>query len=94
PRPYSNIQVDSIRIIAEQNNAHFLLAAIPDLLSGTTSVKQVPYLFDSLQYYQSPVPVEDYNKEDGHFTDDGHLKYANFIQHLVDSLLSRGTKPQ
>ncbi len=83
-KPYSNIQIDSIRTIAEGNNCKFYLVVIPDILSKKNSNPAlVSGLFENMPYNISPVPKGDYCT-DGHFNDEGHRKYAEFLEKLIE----------
>lgn len=85
-KPYSNVQVNNIKSLAEQHGAKFILLAISDLQFGRLKKPEdFPGLFDSIEYYSPPVQPEDYKASDGHYNEEGHRKHAEFIRQLVNT---------
>jgi lysophospholipase L1-like esterase len=85
-KPYCNVEINEIKTIAEQNGSRFILSSIPEVYTFTFNTKKdFPDLFEGLDFVEMPVTRNDYKLDDGHFNDDGHKKYAAFL----DSIISR-----
>jgi hypothetical protein len=86
PYPYCNDELSEIKKIAEANGAKFILSSIPEVYRFVHQTKKdFPDVFDTIPYHEMTVSKSDYVLSNGHFNDDGHKKYAAFI----DSLLGR-----
>jgi hypothetical protein len=85
-KPYSNVELDSIRSLTEQSGAKFILSVIPDIQNDALKdPRNTPYLFENLKYSLFPAKKELYNMGDGHFNDKGHMVYANFLDSIIKS---------
>lgn len=87
--PHSNAQIADIKAICQNNGSNFILVAIPEVYSvnnnyGLRYPNEVKHLFTGMDYYVPRLPIEEYS-HDGHFNDTGHLHYAQFLQHIIDS---------
>jgi hypothetical protein len=94
--PYSRVQIDSIKYIAERNNCNFLLIAIPNLQQHTNvlrSAGDVEGLFNGLNYYVPKVTIQDYSAEDGHYNDKGHKKHADLQTRWLEECKVMGENP-
>lgn len=85
-KPYCNIEIKEIERLCLTNNSKFILSSIPDVMSSKIKVaKDVPFLFQGLKYYEMKVTKSDYNLDDGHFNEQGHRKYAAFLDRIIKS---------
>ena len=85
PTPYSDMQLQEIKKIAEQNGSRFLLLVIPSLdgKKFLFPTKEKP-LFKGVPYFIPPVTLKNYHqKTDGHYNDSGHKMHAEFIDSLI-----------
>lgn len=80
-KPVSNIHLKAIIELADSFGARPTVVAIPDFLSSNHQhPDQVEGLFEGVKWLLSPVKKEEYRMDDGHFNDDGHKTYANFLE--------------
>lgn len=82
-KPACNEQIDNIISICKKNNVDFKLVVIPDYLYGKINVEDFPYLFENIDYNKSSIPEKYYNMNDGHFNDEGHKEFADFLDSLI-----------
>jgi hypothetical protein len=95
PKPsLSEERLNEIERICNENGATYVLSVIPDIPEMNKSVSdfnpleifrsQKPYLIDNIK-------VEDYvlKKTDGHFNNNGHLKYAEFLDGVITEVMNR-----
>lgn len=91
-RDFTNELMNPIFSFCDSVGVPFILSVIPKLegdeLLGAESVDG---LFRNMKYSQPKMTVEMYNAKDGHFNDDGHEVYANYLQHRIDSCLQNKT---
>ena len=80
-----------MKAIAEQNGATFILVVIPMLKADSLFLpKDVPGLFEGMEYFIPPVSTKDYiQRTDGHYNDRGHAVHATFIDSLCPILRSK-----
>ncbi len=84
PKPYSNVEVEQIKYLAEKENARFLLVAIADRSTAEfTPVASIPGLFDHIKYYDSSVGPLGFAANSGHFNNLGHKLHAEFLNELI-----------
>lgn len=82
--PYCNTEIASMQKLCEAKNTRFVLAVIPHLKDGVLDgAKTVEQLFDGIAYHEPNVTLEMYDQGDGHFNDEGHLFYADFLEDLI-----------
>jgi len=85
-KPYCNIELQEIEALCKVNGSKFILSCIPDVMSYRIKrAKDVPNLFENLNYYEMNVTKSDYNLNDGHFNEIGHRKYAAFLHRIMQS---------
>lgn len=90
--PPVNAQVDSIQNICDVCNSKLVLSIIPASFSGKPLqyVKDYKNLFPTERYFTPyTITKEDYDYTDFHFNDAGHIKYAKFLEQIIDSLTQR-----
>lgn len=79
-----------IRNICTENNAAFLLSVIPDYKQLDRDEIEDKVNIRELDYTIPSIPAEYYNTDpDGHFNNEGHKAYADFLQHQIDSILGQ-----
>ena len=82
--PFSNQQLAAMQQLCQTRNVPFILSVIPAQegrrLKGATTVNN---LFKGMEYAQPQVALEHYNVNDGHFNEEGHLFYANYLEKLI-----------
>lgn len=92
--PAVNFQAEEIKKLCEDAGAKFMVAIIP---AGPSAKVPFPLyvcdfknLFPTQKYFERKdfVP-EDCSRTDGHFSKTGHLKYANYLQHIIDSIFAQ-----
>ena len=87
PSPVSENHIARIREMAEKNGAAFLFMVIPDMrIENVNNAKFTPdSLFKKTPYYVPPtLKVSDYRPlPDAHFNNSGHLKFANYLDSLI-----------
>lgn len=82
--PYSNIELKVIKKLCLSNGSKFILSSIPEAYRfSTKTTSDFPELFGGLDYYEMKVDKSDYKLDDGHFNDQGHHKYAQFLDSLI-----------
>jgi lysophospholipase L1-like esterase len=86
PEPYSNVEMKEIKKIADQYKSKLFIISIPDYLDPNynRTTKSFYGLFQNIEYFDSPISADLYNKKDGHFNDYGHLAFADFLQTLIE----------
>ncbi len=79
-KPYCNIELKELKEFAKNNGAEFILSSIPEVYNYTCHTKKdFPDLFEGLDYVEMQISKSDYKLDDGHFNDQGHKRYANFL---------------
>ena len=79
-KPYCNVELKQIKELVEQNGSRFILSSIPSVFRFKFNTKNdFPDLFDGLDYVEMPVTRDDYKLDDGHFNNQGHKRYAEFL---------------
>lgn len=86
--PYSKGAISRIREVCEENNTEFILAVIPDSQDfDEFSPENFPEQFDGFNYfYSSDFEMADYDYRGGHFNDQGHVKYADYLEGVLGKL--------
>ena len=63
------------------------VVAIPELVNSRLEYyEDQSHFFTGLDVLRPALTTEHYNVEDGHFNDDGHLFYANYLDELIQNL--------
>jgi hypothetical protein len=61
-----------------------ILSVIPKLEDGEFQyANTVDGLFNTIPFYEPEMEISHYNAGDGHFNDEGHLFYANYLEKLI-----------
>jgi hypothetical protein len=82
--PVSERHIKRIKEIAEKHGATFVLVTITDPLGTTGSTAAPQDVFKMIEYHVPDVTPEDYRPApDGHFNNEGHRKYADFLERLI-----------
>ncbi|MCB9185941.1 MAG: hypothetical protein H6601_04265 [Flavobacteriales bacterium] len=50
--------------------------------------EKTPAVFEGMDFHEPEMNLDQYNIDDGHFNNDGHLAYANYLQELIDKKLA------
>lgn len=56
-------------------------------MGGLTGAEAEPEVFENVEFHQPQLTIEQYRVGDGHFNDDGHKLYADFLQELIETEL-------
>ena len=87
--PFCNSEIEWISEFCQTRNTTFILSVIPNLVDQRLDcAKSVEHLFENTPYYQPQMTTTMYSKKDGHFNDEGHLFYANYLQNLIENNIS------
>jgi hypothetical protein len=82
--PETRNELLQISEFCKERDIPFVLSVIPNLYVGKLAgFESRPEVFDGLPHIQPAVTIDDYNADDGHFNDEGHLFYANFLDSLI-----------
>jgi hypothetical protein len=82
--PETRNELLQISEFCKERDIPFVLSVIPNLYLGKLAgFESRPEVFDGLPHMQPAVTIDDYNADDGHFNDEGHLFYANFLDSLI-----------
>lgn len=83
-KPVCNSILQRLEVLCAENNIHFLLLPMPELINGKLKfAEDVNGLFENLQFHSPNVTPEDYNSYDGHYNEQGHKKHADMIIKLI-----------
>ncbi|MES2621327.1 MAG: hypothetical protein V4615_10790 [Bacteroidota bacterium] len=85
-KPDVNDRVRMVQKICDEQGAKLLVCVIPywNQFSTLTGPSAFKGLFDNIPYHLSPVPLSGYQQRyDGHFNDEGHKTYAEFLDSLI-----------
>jgi hypothetical protein len=86
-KPCTNEDLDSIQMLAKNAGTKFILIAIPDMqYTSKDNPHKIPYLFEGLPFYITPVKIDGYKMSDGHFNDAGHKIHAAFIDSIIKTM--------
>lgn len=83
--PYCNIEIEEIKSMCKKHNALFKLIVISDYYNNKTNVDDFNHLLEGIDYNYSPVKVNGYNMNDGHFNVLGHYEYAIFLDSIISN---------
>ena len=89
-QPISEAYIDSIAVICERDSIKMLLAVVPDPIYKRYEMDSMHNVFKHTAYHvPSSLTEDDYvGSGDDHFNNSGNLKYANFLQQKIDSLIA------
>lgn len=88
--PYCNKEVKAMLDFCNSRNKPLILSVIPNLVNDSLyKTNSFKHLFDSLPYNEANMGLNLFSRSDGHFNDEGHLVYANYLQHLIDSTVQQ-----
>jgi hypothetical protein len=77
-------EIESIKKIATANKSQLLVSVIPDLTHKEPNISYLlSQMFPHVHYYLSPLTEAETIKNDGHFNEAGHFRYANFLDSLM-----------
>ena len=84
--PSCNKEIAEIKEICEANNAQLIVAIIPAYENGRlTKVNDYKNLLVGMKYFECPFETTDYSGAGGHLNDEGHRKYADLLQSIIDT---------
>ena len=95
--PLSETHLERIKETSESVGTRFILAVIPDLPGSVSHGHEPEDIFDTLDYHIPHLELADYHpRPDAHFNNEGHRKYAAFLDGLMkEASAGRGAaKPQ
>ena len=89
PRPSSNIpscnkEIAEMKQLCDAQGVKFILSVIPSVENDEVEgVSSIPHLFDGITYHEPNVTLDNYNRQNHHFNDDGHRVYANYLEKIL-----------
>ncbi len=84
--PISGEYLESIQSLCDSAGAKFILAVIPEMVHLDQKIPDdFPGLFDGLSIAVPQLIPQDYSGLDPHFNDQGHRKYADFLQKELEA---------
>ena len=88
--PITVRQIQEMQSICDVLGAELILSVIPKMENGKIhGAESIPHLFGEIPYHQPILEVSMYDKEDGHFNDEGHFVYANYLEGILLSELEK-----
>ena len=89
-RDITNELMEPILFFCDSVGVPLVLSVIPELVDDKLiGAESVEGLFRNLRYHQPKMTIEMYNPDDGHFNDQGHKAYADYLQNLIDSCFQK-----
>lgn len=88
-QPAANREISEIKKIAEKNNAKCAIVFIPELKRFkklSTPNDYTGLTLGTNLLYPDALTFTHYKNEDGHFNDDGHKAYADFLEQVIKQL--------
>lgn len=83
--PESRNSLISLIRYCEKLDVPLIVSAIPNLENGDLFMPEhYEAVFQDLKYSVPNVSTEHYNETDGHFNDEGHMTYANYLRNLIE----------
>lgn len=85
--PTANEQLAAIEQLAKNNNARCEIVFIPELkrFGKLSTPKDYAGMSDNIPFrIPQQITLAHYKKEDGHFNDEGHSAYADFLEELIN----------
>ena len=98
PKPQKNSQFNSnssrfyfvdeikkVEDLCKQFNSAFYLASIPECINlRLIKAEAYPTFFNNFEYHEpANLSVLDYVRNNGHFNEEGHMKYSEFLEELI-----------
>lgn len=88
--PITIHEIRSLKETCDSLRAKLILSVIPSLEKGKLKgAESIPGLFGDVPYHQPVMTAAMYNQNDGHFNDEGHLVYANYLEKLIKAELEK-----
>ena len=82
--PYCKTELQEMKEFCLEREVPFVISVIPELVDGKLEGgAALPSLFSDLPYVEAELKPEMYNSKDGHFNEEGHLFYANYLQKVI-----------
>ncbi|MCF8276215.1 MAG: SGNH/GDSL hydrolase family protein [Flavobacteriales bacterium] len=82
--PITAVQSEEMQRFCDSIGAKFVMSVIPEFKNGKLNgAELIPNLFGEVPYYQHNSEVWMYDREDGHFNDEGHLAYADYLEQIL-----------
>lgn len=89
PTPIAESYIERMEAVCNQYGAQLVLAIIPDIANTNPYNKEIPpdSLFKKIPFYiPNELSEQDYYpKPNGHFNNEGHRKYADFLFNLIET---------
>jgi hypothetical protein len=86
--PYSDVELEAMFRFCKDKKVPMILSVIPKLEEGEFhNASTIEGLFGTMPYYEPIMELSHYNAGDGHFNDEGHLFYANYLEQLIQEYL-------
>lgn len=90
--PLTRTEIESVSRVCDSLGATLILSVIPKLENGeVVGAESIPGLFGDVPYHQPKVSPSLYNLKDGHFNDEGHRFYADYLEALLQEELTHKT---
>jgi hypothetical protein len=87
--PETRNELLQISAYCKERNIPFIISIIPNLHMGKlVGAESRAEVFRGLPYTQPSLTIDDYNASDGHFNDEGHAVYADYLQGVMNRELS------
>lgn len=87
--PVSEMYLEEIQQVCKKNGTRFIVAIIPDLRQSNPHNRPYPpaTLFKNVPFHEPPnlTPADYRPLPDGHFNNEGHGKYAEFLLQLIEN---------
>lgn len=91
--PSCNAEITSIKNLCASFNIPIILSVIPELKNDSLlDASSVDFLFEAMEYSEPEMTTKMYNADDGHFNDEGHLVYADYLEKLMKQTLLNNKK--
>lgn len=92
--PSCNAEIASIKEFCDSFNIPFVLSVIPEIKNNSVfNASTVDFLFEGLEYSEPEMTTKMFNTNDGHFNDEGHQFYADYLEKLMEqTLINRKTR--
>lgn len=83
--PYCIEEIESIKELASSNNTKFILSVIPSVQGERlTNLSDWNNLQLSDAHFCNDLSTDDYNRNNHHFNEKGHEKYALYLKRLIE----------
>lgn len=86
--PESRETLVSIRAFCDSVDVPLIVSIIPTIENGSlVGAESNPKVFENITFHQPEMNLDLYRVDDGHFNDEGHLFYANYLEQLLEGKL-------